>query len=91
MSLCQGIVHVEDFGRNDAVVLRGLTIEGAGVGANGVVFNAGGSLLIASCFIQGFAGGDENHGNGILFQVTTFGDNAVTNMHNASFYAFGRY
>lgn len=57
-------------GNGDAVVLRGLTIEGAGVGANGVVFNSGGSLLIGNCFVQGFAGSDENHGNGILFKHT---------------------
>lgn len=58
-------------GISDAIVLRGLTIEGAGVGANGVVFNAGGSLTVANCFVQGFVGTDENHGNGILFKHTT--------------------
>ncbi len=58
-------------GVTDTVVLRGLTIEGAGVGANGVVFNSGGSLVISNCFVHGFVGSDENHGNGILFKHTT--------------------
>ena len=54
----------------DTVILRGLTIEGAGVGANGVVFNSGAGLQVSNCFIQGFVGGDENHGNGILIKNT---------------------
>ena len=54
----------------DTVILRGLTIEGAGVGANGVVFNSGAGLQISNCFIQGFVGSDENHGNGILIKNT---------------------
>jgi len=36
-------------GANDAVSLRGLTIDGGGVGVHGVVFNSGKSLTIQNC------------------------------------------
>jgi hypothetical protein len=40
----------------DTVTLRGLTLVGQGVGVNGIVFNAGGSVLsIENCVIRGFA------------------------------------
>lgn len=55
----------------DAVVLRGLAIEGAGFGANGVVFNSGGSLTIANCLVQGFAGASNTAGNGISLRHTS--------------------
>ncbi len=41
-------------GVNDAVVLRGLSIDGVGAANNGVVFSAGGSLDIANCVIRRF-------------------------------------
>jgi hypothetical protein len=41
-------------GANDAVVLRGLDIEGAGTGLHGVRFLAGGSLHVEDCTIAGF-------------------------------------
>jgi parallel beta helix pectate lyase-like protein len=43
-------------GSSDAIQLRGLTIEGSGVGHNGIVFNAGGSLTVANCVVQNFNG-----------------------------------
>lgn len=49
------------------VVLRGLTIEGAGVGGNGIVFNTGGDLSIDRCVVQNFVGMGPT-GNGILLQ-----------------------
>ena len=55
-------------GANDVVVLRGLAIEGARVGANGVVFNSGGQLTISNCLVQNFAGNNSTAGNGILVQ-----------------------
>lgn len=55
-------------GASDTVILRGLTIEGAGVGANGVVFNSGGSLDIANCVVQNFSGDGAVSGYGILSQ-----------------------
>jgi hypothetical protein len=36
-------------GTSDAIQLRGLTIEGSGVGYNGIVFNSGGSLTVTNC------------------------------------------
>ncbi len=38
----------------DTVVLRGLHIEGAGTGLNGIRFIAGGALLVENCTIRGF-------------------------------------
>ena len=57
-------------GPSDAVVLRGLTVNGAGIGQNGIVFNSGGSLTIASCVVQNsvFDGSHITTGNGILIQ-----------------------
>ena len=49
-----------------AVVLRGLTVDGGGVGQNGIVFYAGGSLTISNCVVQNFAGNSNGAGNGIL-------------------------
>jgi hypothetical protein len=48
-------------GANDAVNLRGLIIEGAGVGANGIVFNTGKSLAIENCVVRNVTA------NGIAF------------------------
>jgi hypothetical protein len=38
------------------VTLRGLTLNGADVGHNGIVFNSGSSLTIADCVVQYFTG-----------------------------------
>ena len=43
-------------GVNDAVNLRGLTIEGGGVGTVGIRFNTGKSLTIENCAIQHVTG-----------------------------------
>lgn len=52
-------------GASDNVVLRGLTIEGGGVGKNGIVLTNAGSLTVDHCAIQGF-GASQPDGNGIL-------------------------
>jgi hypothetical protein len=39
-------------GVTDAIVLRGLTLNGSGVGANGIVFNSGASLTVTNCVAQ---------------------------------------
>src|SRR5205085_4552356 len=41
-------------GTSDTVVLRGLTINGAG-GTNGINFTAGGNLHVESCVVSGFS------------------------------------
>src|SRR6516164_7025675 len=51
-------------GPNDLVSLRGLTIDGAGVGSNGIVFNSGASLNIQECVVRNF------QTNGILASAT---------------------
>ena len=57
-------------GLDDSVVLRGLTIEGAGVGSNGIRFTNGGSLTISNVNIQGFTptNSDGSSGNGIYLR-----------------------
>jgi hypothetical protein len=59
-------------GASDAIQLRGLTIEGSGVGYNGIVFNTGGSLTVTDCTVQNFAysGSGNTTGNGILIEPT---------------------
>jgi hypothetical protein len=58
-------------GPNDAIVLRGLTLNGSGIAYNGIVFNSGASLTITNCVAQNFvqnAPQNLNTGNGILIQ-----------------------
>lgn len=73
-------------GTTDTIVLRGLTIEGNGVGLNGIGFYAGGYLDIADCTVQNFAAGSGG-GNGILIYTNTGGQNIhvvnTTASHNA--------
>src|SRR5215472_4890146 len=40
----------------DAITLSGLIIDGAGVGANGILFGAGGYLIIQDCVIHNMTG-----------------------------------
>jgi hypothetical protein len=42
-------------GFNDKVVLRGLTLDGAGTGLNGISFLAGGALYIENCTVNNFS------------------------------------
>jgi len=59
-------------GEFDAVVLRGLTLDGSGIAFNGIVFNSGGSLTITNCVMQYFVtNGNLNTGDGILIQPTS--------------------
>lgn len=52
-------------GPNDAVSLRGLSVEGSGVGATGIKFNSGASLTVEKCVIRHMTG------NGIDFTSST--------------------
>lgn len=51
-----------DAGVTDTVVLRGLSIEGAGVAINGILFTSGGTLAIANCLVLNFG---TTYGTGI--------------------------
>jgi len=68
-------------GASDTVVLRGLSIDGAGTGTNGVRFLAGAKLVIEDCYIAGSATGVdfEPSGNSKLEMVGTTVANASTN------------
>jgi len=63
------------------VTLRGLTLEGAGVAYNGIVFNSGASLTVTDCVVENFAViASTATGNGILIQPTSGAMNfAITN------------
>jgi hypothetical protein len=63
-------------GVNDSVLLRGLTIDGGGIGANGIVFNSGGKLTIDQCDLMNFVGSSST-GNGILMQPTSGNHNII--------------
>lgn len=52
-------------GASDAVILRGLTVEGQATGRTGILFNSGGSLTVANCLVQNFGA---NLGTGIMLQ-----------------------
>jgi hypothetical protein len=41
-------------GASDVVNLRGLTLEGGGVGSNGIVLNSAGGLNVQSCVVRNF-------------------------------------
>jgi hypothetical protein len=53
-------------GAGDSVHLRGLTIEGLGSGANGILFNTGGNLAIENCIIRNFVTAGINIGPSTL-------------------------
>jgi hypothetical protein len=55
-------------GAADAVVLKGLDIDGDGTGLSGIQFHSGSSLFVQNCVIRNFAG---NPGVGIAFDTTT--------------------
>jgi hypothetical protein len=60
-------------GPSDAIVLRGLTINGSGASYNGIIFNSGGSLTVVDCVVENFVqnAGSPGTGNGILIQPTS--------------------
>jgi hypothetical protein len=65
-------------GPSDVIVLRGLTLNGAG-GYNGIVFISGGGLTVTNCVVQNFAHSGDNAytGNGIVFRPTSGSINFV--------------
>jgi hypothetical protein len=78
-------------GPNDNVILTGIEIDGAGIAAEGVDFEAGGSLVVTNCKISNFNNG-HGVGDGILFQPTsglstlTIMDTTVLNSGNTGIY-----
>lgn len=57
-------------GAGDVVMLRGLDINGAGSGINGIRFIAGAALHVHDSQIHGFRSATAGQGNGILFAPT---------------------
>jgi len=60
-----GVGIIINAGANDAVSLRGLSIDGAGVGQVGILFNTGASLTVENCIVRHMTD------TGIIFQSTT--------------------
>ncbi len=56
IQLSSGTAITVNAGASDKVVLRGLTLDGLGSGANGVTFTAGGFLYVENCTINNFGG-----------------------------------
>ena len=74
LSPAGGAAITVNAGSADTVVLRGLTIEGANTGYNGIVFKAGAILDIANCVIQNFLkapSGSDPTGNGVLMEPSS--------------------
>ena len=67
-------------GSNDKVVLRGLTVDGSGVGLNGIVFNSGGALDITNCVVQNTVASGVNTGNGILLRASSDNNSTLINI-----------
>lgn len=68
-------------GANDTVILRNLSIHGAGTGINGIRYLAGRALRVENCSISGFT----NRGIDVVFGAVTTGeltvsDTSVTNV-----------
>jgi hypothetical protein len=64
-------------GASDVINLRGLIIEGAGVGPHGIIFNSGGALQIQNCVVRGLTG------YGIYFAPNTTGTSAYLAVSNS--------
>ena len=69
-------------GASDSVHLHGLTIEGLGSGANGILFNTGGNLEIENCVVRGF-------NNGITISPSTSSSFSVSNTIASNNSTFG--
>jgi hypothetical protein len=69
-------------GVNDAVSLRGLTIEGAGVGEIGIKFNTGQSLTVENCVIRHLTNAGialfSNASSNLFVSNTLVADNVTT-------------
>ena len=80
-------------GETDAVVLRGLALNGSGIVSNGIVFNQGGSLTVTNCLVENFfSNGGDSTGNGIFIAPTAgnvkfaITDTTVSNNGNVGLY-----
>jgi len=63
---------------SDVVSLRGLQIEGANSGLNGIKFTGAGTLHVENCVIRGFQAISAGNGHGIAFVPTGAGELDVT-------------
>lgn len=63
---------------DDIVSLRGLLIQGATTGLNGIRFLAGGALHVEKCVIRGFRASGAGEGHGIAFLPSGASDLFVT-------------
>lgn len=70
---------IVDAAAGDIVSLRGLLIEGATTGLNGIRFLAGGALHVEKCVIRGFRASSAGNGHGIAFLPSGASELFVTN------------
>jgi hypothetical protein len=64
-------------GSTDAVELHGLTVDGSGVGTNGILFTSGGSLTVVNCVVRNMA----SIGLDFMSSATTTQTLAVSNSY----------
>ena len=64
-------------GSTDAVELHGLTVDGSGVGTNGIEFTSGGSLTVVNCVVRNMA----STGLDFVSSATTTQTLAVSNSY----------
>lgn len=70
------------------VILRGLTVDGGGIGTNGVVLNTAGALDITNCTFRNFTGTPPD-GNGIYLQHASGTPNVMISNTTSSYNANG--
>lgn len=75
-----GIAIQVNAGPTDAVLLRGLSIEGSGVGWGGILFKSGRFLIVDNCVVQNFVKDPSGFaGDGITIQPATTVGVVITN------------
>jgi hypothetical protein len=74
-------------GPTDKIYLQGLLLDGAGAGANGIVFSTGQSLTIENCVIRNFTGDGieifSTGASGFAISNTTASDNGARGIYVA--------
>ena len=77
-------------GTSDAIILRGLTIDGGNNGSGGIAFNFGGSLTIAGCVVRNnTANGLFVNNNGNTPMTLTVEDSSFINTGTSGAYLVG--
>jgi hypothetical protein len=66
-------------GTGEAILIKGISIDGVGTGSNGIHAVSAGRITVANCNITGFSGSSAT-GNGIFINPTTSGNTIQVNI-----------